>query len=424
VLVAACIGNAVEWYDFALYGAFATIMAATYFPTGDPATSLLAAFAVFSTAFIFRPLGALLFGRRGDRRGRRQVLALMIIVMSSATAGVGVLPGYASIGLLAPVLLILLRLAQGLSAGGEAGAASAFVVEYAPEDRRGWYGGWIWATLALGLAAAIGTATLLAWRSPGGMPEAWAWRLAFLAALPVGLVGLYLRLRLDETPRFRAVQRAHAVAEWPVREALRAYPRRMLVGLALVAAASLTFNTFFVYLPNELVAERGVPPVRAFGGAVLGLVVMAAASPALGRLSDQVGRKPLLAAATIGLLGLTLPVYLLIRRGGPVGLPLGYLALGLALSCFVLPSFLAELFPTRVRSSGLAITFGLGSALFGGTAPLAGALLTQRTGNPLLPAYYATTMALVAAIGVLPMRETAFQPLDAGSPQADEVARR
>jgi MFS transporter, MHS family, proline/betaine transporter len=133
---------------------------------------------------------------------------LVIIVMSSATAGVGMLPGYASIGLLAPALLIPLRLAQGLSAGEEAGAASAFVVEYAPARRRGWYGGWIWATLALGLAAAIGTATLLVWRSPGGKPEPSAWRLAFLAALPVGLAGLYLRLRLDETPRFRAVQQA------------------------------------------------------------------------------------------------------------------------------------------------------------------------------------------------------------------------
>jgi MHS family proline/betaine transporter-like MFS transporter len=423
-LVAACIGNAVEWYDFALYGAFATVLASTYFPGANRDANLLAAFAVFSTAFIFRPVGALLFGRLGDRRGRRQVLMLVIIVMSSATAGVGMLPGYASIGLLAPALLILLRLAQGLSAGGEAGAASAFVVEYAPARRRGWYGGWIWATVALGLAAATGAATLLARRLPGGMPGPSAWRLAFLAALPIGLVGLYLRLRLDETPGFRAVQRAHAVAEWPVREALRAYPRRILVGLALVAAASLTFNTFFIYLPNQLMAERGVPLSRALAGALLGLVVMAAASPALGRLSDQVGRKPLLAAATIGLLGLTLPVYLLIRRGGPIGLPLGYLALGLALSCFVLPSFLSELFPTRVRASGLAITYGLGSALFGGTAPLAGALLTQRTGNPLLPAYYATTMTLVAAVGVLLMRETAFQPLDARSPQADEVARR
>ena len=423
-LVAACIGNAVEWYDFALYGAFATVLASTYFPSTNRDANLLATFAVFSTAFIFRPVGALLFGRLGDRRGRRQVLMVVIIVMSSATAGVGILPGYASIGLLAPALLILLRIAQGLSAGGEAGTASAFIVEYAPGRRRGWYGGWIWATVALGLAAATGAATLLARRPPGGLPEPSAWRLAFLAASPIGLVGLYLRLRLDETPGFRAVQRANAVAEWPVREALRAYPRRMLAGLALVAAASLTFNTFFIYLPNQLVAERGIPLSRALAGALLGLVVMAAAAPALGRLSDQVGRKPLLAAATIGLLGLTLPVYLLIRRGGPVGLPLGYLALGLALSCFVLPSFLSELFPTRLRSSGLAVTYGLGSALFGGTAPLAGALLTQRTGNPLLPAYYATTVTLVAAIGVLLMRETAFQPLAAGSPQADEVARR
>jgi MHS family proline/betaine transporter-like MFS transporter len=413
-LVAAAIGNAVEWYDFALYGAFATVLASTFFPSTDRGANLLAAFAVFATAFIFRPVGALLFGRRGDRRGRRQLLILMIVLMSLATAGVGLVPGYASIGLVAPALLILLRLAQGLSAGGEAGAASAFAVEYAPAHRRGWYGGWIWATLALGLAAATGAATLLAWRLPPRMLEAWAWRLPFLVALPVGLIGLYLRRRLDETPRFRALQHAHDLAEWPLREALRAYPRRMLVGLALVAAASLTFNTFFIYLPNHLVAQRGVPLARALAGALLGLVVMATAAPALGRLSDRVGRKPLLATGTLGLLGLTLPVYLLVHRGGPVGLPLGYLALGPLLSCFVLPSSLSELFPTRVRSSGLAVTYGLGSALFGGTAPFVETLLVQRIGNPLLPAYYVTAAALLAAIGALLTRETAFQPLDAG----------
>ena len=411
-LVAAGIGNAVEWYDFALYGAFATVLAKTYFPSADRGVNLLAAFAVFSTAFVFRPVGALLFGRRGDRRGRRQVLILMIVLMSLATAGVGLLPGYATIGLLAPALLILLRVAQGLSAGGEASAASAFVAEYAPAHRRGWYGGWIWATLALGLAAATGAATLLAWRLPRGTLEGWAWRLAFLAALPVGLIGLYLRLRLDETPRFRAVQRARAVAEWPLREALRAYPGRMLAGLALVAAASLSFNTFFISLPNQLVAQRGVPLSRALAGALLGLVAMVAVAPALGRLSDQVGRKPLLAAGTLGLLGLTLPIYLLVRRGGPVGLPLGYLALGALLGCFVLPAFLSELFPTRVRSSGLAITYGLGSALFGGTAPFVHTLLVQRTGDPLLPAYYATIVALVAVIAALRTGETAFQPLE------------
>jgi MFS transporter, MHS family, proline/betaine transporter len=415
-LVAACIGNLVEWYDFALYGAFATVLASTYFPSADEQASLLAAFAVFSTAFIVRPVGALLLGRRGDHRGRRHVLATAIILMSLATAGIGLLPGYRSIGLLAPFLLVLLRVAQGLSAGGEASTASAFVVEYAPAGRRGWYGGWIWATFALGLGAGIGAATLLTWRLPPAALAAWGWRLAFLAAVPVGLVGLYLRLRLDETPRFRAVQRAQAVARWPVREAIRAYPGRMLAGAALVAAVSLSFNTFFIFLPSQLSIELGIPLPRALAGALLGLAVMAALSPALGRLSDRVGRKPLLVAATLSLLGLTIPVYLLVRQGGPGSLALGYVLVGAALSGFVLPAYLSELFPTRLRSSALAITYGVASALFGGSAPLVQTLLVRRTGNPLVPAWYATAVALVAAVGALRLPESAFRPLDAEEP--------
>lgn len=414
-LVAAGIGNVVEWYDFALFGALATVLARTYFPGEDRDAGLLATFAVFATAFVFRPVGALVFGGRGDRHGRRQVLALTIILMTLATAGVGLLPGYAAIGPLAPVLLIVLRVVQGLSAGGEAGAASAFAVEYAPAGRRGWYGGWIWATLAVGLAAATAAAVLVASRVPQGVPPGWGWRLPFLAALPVGLVGLYLRLRLDETPPFRAVRSARADAGWPVGEAVRAFPGRMLAGLTLAAAASLTFNTFFIHLPSHLVAEVGIPLSQALAGALLGLVVMAAAAPAMGWLSDRVGRRPLLAAATVGLAGLTLPIYLLVRGGGPGGLLLGYLALGVLLSGFVLPSSLAELFPTQVRVSGLAVTYGLGSALFGGTAPFVQTLLLQRTGNPLLPAGYVTAMAVAAALAVLLLRETAFEPLDAAS---------
>ena len=412
-LVAACIGNLVEWYDFALYGAFATVLASTFFPSADAQAGLLAAFAVFSTAFVVRPVGAILLGRLGDRRGRRQVLAVAILLMSVATAGVGVLPGYRSIGLLAPVLLVLLRVAQGLSVGGEAAAASAFVVEYAPAGRRGWYGGWIWGTFALGLGAGVGAATLLTWRLPAATLASGAWRLAFLAALPVGLVGLYLRLRLDETPRFRAVQRAQAVARWPVREAVQAYPGRTLVGFGLVAAVSLSFNTFFIYLPSQLATELRIPLPRALAGALLGLAVMVALAPALGRLSDRVGRKPLLVAATLGLCGLTFPIYLLVRQGGAVGLALGYLLIGVVLSGFVLPSLLSELFPTRMRSSALSITYGVASALFGGSAPLVQTLLVQRTRNPLLPAWYATTVALVAAVGALRLPETAFRPLDA-----------
>ena len=412
-LVAACAGNLVEWYDFAIFGAFATIIASTYFPSEDTTASLLATFAVFATAFLFRPLGAVLFGRRGDRLGRRRVLAFVIILMSVATTGIALLPGYASIGPVAPVLLVLLRAAQGLSVGGEASGASAFVVEYAPAGRRGWYGAWLWATIALGLGVGVAAAAILTRLLPRSALETWGWRLAFLAALPLGLTGLYLRLRLDETPPFRAVQHARALSRRPVTRTLRTYSSRVMIGFGLVAAASLTFNTFFIFLPSHLMSALNVPLSRALGAALLGLALVTAASPALGRLSDRIGRKPLLAAGMFGLLVVTVPAYLLIRRAGPVSLPFGYLLVGSAMSCLVLPSFLSELFPTPVRSTGLAVTYGLASALFGGTAPFLATLLVQRTGNPLAPAYYATAVTLAAVAGVLLAKETAFQPLDA-----------
>ena len=194
-LVAGGVGNVVEWYDFAVYGAFATVVATTYFPGADPIAGLSASFAVFATAFLARPVGAVVFGRLGDRVGRRQVLVTVIVLMAAATAGIGLLPGHAAIGVLAPVLLVVLRAAQGLSVGGEAAGATAFVVEYAPEGRRGWYGSWLWSTLALGVAGGIGVAVLLARVFPRELLEDRGWRLAFLVALPLGLVGLYLRLR-------------------------------------------------------------------------------------------------------------------------------------------------------------------------------------------------------------------------------------
>jgi MFS family permease len=216
--------------------------------------------------------------------------------MAAATAGIGLLPGHAAIGALAPVLLVVFRAAQGLSVGGEAAGATAFVVEYAPDGRRGWYGSWLWSTLALGVAGGIGVAVLLARVFPRQVLEDRGWRLAFLVALPLGLVGLYLRLRLDETPRFRAVERADAIVRRPVAATLRAYPGRLLLGLAPVAAASLTFNLYFFYLPSYLAAALGIPLSRTLAAALVGLLVVAVVAPAFGRLSDRVGRRPLLVA--------------------------------------------------------------------------------------------------------------------------------
>jgi MHS family proline/betaine transporter-like MFS transporter len=424
-LVAGSIGNVVEWYDFAVYGAFATVIAATYFPGDDPVAGLSASFAVFATAFLARPVGAVVFGRLGDRVGRRQVLVTVILLMAAATAGIGLLPGRAALGVLAPVLLVGFRTLQGLSVGGEAAGATAFVVEYAPEGRRGWYGAWLWSTLGLGVAGGIGAALVLTRVLPAAALQDWGWRLAFLAAVPMGLVGLYLRTALDDTPRFRTVQRAGAVARRPVGDTLAGHGDRLLRGLALVAAASLAFNLFFIYLPSYLAAALGVPLARTLPAALAGLLLGAAAGLAAGRLSDRLGRRPFLLAGTAGLLLVTLPAFLLVRGAGPAGRTLGFVLVALALSCLVvLPSHLAELYPTPVRSTALAITYGLGTALFGGTAPFLATWLVRRTGAPVAPAVYATLLAAAAVVAAVASRETAFQPLSAIDGPRAELARR
>ena len=417
-LLAGSVGNFVEWYDFALYGAFATVIAATFFPEADPGGGLLAAFAVYGVAFVARPAGALLFAHYGDRRGRRRALAASILLMAVVTAGIGLLPGYGAVGWLAPVLLVLLRAGQGVAIGGELGGSAAFVVEYAPGDRRGWYGGWQWATLVLGLAAGIAAAALASSTLEPSALRAWGWRLAFLFALPLGLVGLYIRLRIEETPGFRAVQRLGAAARTPLADTLRTERRAVVVGFGLVAAITATFNVFFVFLPSYLATTGRAPLGRVLGAAVVGLLLAAGVAPLAGRLSDQVGRRPLLVPGLVALLVLTVPVTGLLLRGDPGGLLLGYALIGLALGTLVPSTFLAELFPTRLRYSGLSLTYGLASALFGGTAPALATFLVRRTGDGLAPAWYATALTVAAAACVMLAPETVGRPLEAGSDRA------
>jgi MHS family proline/betaine transporter-like MFS transporter len=413
-LLAGCLGNFVEWYDFALYGAFATVIAAVFFPGAGQAGGLVAVFAVFGVAFLARPAGALLFAHHGDRRGRRRALAASILLMALVTAAIGLLPGYAAIGWLAPGLLLALRAGQGVAVGGEYGGSVAFVVEYAPPGRRGWYGGWQWATVGLGLAAGIAAAALLSATLPPSALRDWGWRLAFLLALPLGLVGLYIRLGLDETPGFQAVQRLGLAAVAPLAETLRTARRQVAIGFGVVAAAAATFNLVFVFLPSHLAASGRAPLSRALAAALVGLLAASAVPPLAGRVSDRVGRRPLLLAGLAALLLGTVPAFSLARRGDPGALLLAFPPVGVALAVLVPSAFLAELFPTRLRYSGLSLTYGLASAVFGGTAPALAAVLVRRSGNPLAPAWYATAVTAVALACVLAAPETARRPLDGG----------
>ncbi|WP_433727693.1 MFS transporter [Actinoplanes sp. CA-051413] len=405
-LIGACVGNAVEWYDFAIFGAFSTVLAQVFFPNGSRA-ALAVTFAIFATSFIVRPLGATIVGRRSDRLGRRGALSSMIALMTVATAAIAVLPTWAMIGVLAPVLLLLLRLLQGFSAGGEVPSSVTFLLESAPPGRRGWYGGWHTASIAIGMATGYGIATLLTALCSGPALRDWGWRLAFLIAAPLGLVARFIRRRLDETRMFEAV--VDPASPRVVRDVLRGRGRRIARGLVLVAALSVAFNLWFVFLPSHLAATGAMPLYQALGISILGLSSAAVTAPLAGRLSDRVGRRPVLVASTLALAGFAFPGFLLAGHSG-LGLLVSDIVMGCVIGMLTVTAVIGELFPTSVRATGIAVTYGVATAVAGGTAPLVATLLAEAGAWWAVPAYLAGVAALaLAAAGTA--RETAFDQL-------------
>ena len=408
VIVAAAIGNFVEWFDFAIYGFLATTIAQQFFPSGNASAALLKTFAVFAVAFAFRPLGGIFFGMLGDRIGRKRTLAMTILLMAGATTLIGVLPTYAVIGVLAPILLTLIRCAQGFSAGGEYAGACAFLMEHAPRDKRAWYGSFLpVSTFSAFAAAAVVAYGLEASLSAQTMAD-WGWRVPFLIAAPLGLVGLYMRSKLDETPAFKAVAQEHAVAHSPLKETLRNHGAAICCLGAFVSLTALSFYMFTTYFATYLQVVGGLSRATALLVSLIALIFAAAICPLAGLYSDRVGRRATVFTACALLIVAVYPSFLMASSGAFVASVIGVmlLATGAVLCGVVTAALLSETFPTRTRYTASAITYNMAYTLFGGTAPLVATWLITTTGSNLSPAFYLMAVALLALAGGMALPET------------------
>jgi MFS transporter, MHS family, proline/betaine transporter len=410
--IGATVGSVVEWFDVAVYAYLAAVLGGVFFPSEDPAVSLLSSFAVFGAAFVVRPLGGIFFGALGDRIGRQRTLAWVIILVSAATLGIGLLPGYASIGVAAPALLVLLRLLQGFSAGGEMGGASAFVAEYSPPRRRGYLVAWVEMGCILGFLLGSLVVLLLNLVLTPEQVASWGWRIPFLLAAPLGIVGLYIRTRLEETPEFAALRSAGNVARNPLLEGIRDHWPAILrtAGYALFQNAALYIILTFV--PSYQTETLGYTALVASVSSVASMAVICLLIPALGALSDRLGRRPVLGGSCVLALALSYPLFVLMGQDSPVLAVTAHLGLGVILAIFLGPTLAAmnEMFVTRVRYGGFSLGYNLSVSAFGGTAPFLVTWLVSRTGNTTSPAFYVMAAALITLVVILTSRETAPNP--------------
>jgi MHS family proline/betaine transporter-like MFS transporter len=409
-IFAASIGNALEWYDFSVYAFFAIYISRTVFVDKGDASALINAFLVYGVAFIARPVGAVLLGAYADRSGRRAALTFSLFLMAAGSLCIAVVPPYAVIGIGAPLLILCGRLLQGLSAGGEIGGAVSFLVEHAPPQKRGAYASWLQASMsASNILGALTGAAVAAALTPEQLAS-WGWRIPFILGLSVAPVGLWLRASLSETPAFEAErhkshQPKHLLSA--LRDVFVEQPRALAVGAGISIIWVIAVYTLLLYMPTYVQRSLGFSPSAAFGAAVVGNTVGAIGCVLSGRISDRVGRLLTVRVGTFLLLLTTYPILGWVVSTRTVAA----LFIGQTLFCAVVavlvgsvPAVLASLFPPRLRSTGVSLTYNFAAVVFGGMAPAVLTFLTEKTHNTMAPAFYVVAAATVSlfALGFVP----------------------
>jgi MHS family proline/betaine transporter-like MFS transporter len=408
-IAAGAIGNVLEWYDFGLFGFFAPVISRLFFPSEQKLASLIGAFGVYATGFLMRPLGGLLFGHIGDRLGRKRALELSVLLMAVPTTLLGLLPTYAQIGLGASLLLTLCRLLQGLSVGGEYIGSMSFLSEHAPPHRRAFLGSFSSFSVILGSLLGSGTAAAMNGLLDASQFDAWGWRVPFFGGLLIGLVGLWLRHGVDESPVFLRAREEGGLADNPIRAAVSNDLRSIAITLGLTGVSAVGFYLPFVWLPTWL-SQVNQPPLaasQALAASTIALVTLLVLTPLTALVADVIGKKPMFLASALGYVVMTYPLFLLLKTGTFTAALVGGLVFAGCNSLYsgCMAATMVELFPTRTRYSGVAIGYNIGQAILGGTAPLVATGLIELTGNDLLPAFYLIGCAAVAATASLFIKE-------------------
>lgn len=404
VIVSGMVGNALEWYDYALYGHMAAIIGSLFFPqdTSDY-VKMLSVFGVFAAGFLMRPFGAIIFGYIGDKFGRRTALTSSIIMMAIATGCLVILPTYAQIGIAAPVLLTIIRLVQGISLGGEFSGSMLFMAESASPKHRTLVASSSLLSASIGVLLGSFVSTLFAQLLPEGAFETWGWRLPFVLGVCIGLVGMYIRHSVPESPEYESAKKKGHLSKMPVSDTIKKHRSLLLMGGCMYLTVTVPFYTLSVFVNNFMVKEMGHTHANALFINTISMLVMTCMIPVSALLSEKYGKKRIMSIACWGILLLSYPCYFLFTQEGTL-LPLaGQVLFALLTGLFIgpVPIVLVDLFPVAVRYTGMSLAYNVSAAFFGGTTPIVATWLIQHTGDKTSPALY---VMVCAAITLFTMR--------------------
>jgi len=417
VLFASLIGSSIEWFDYFLYGTVAALVFnQVFFVTEDPSVGLILAYASFALAFFIRPFGGIIFSHIGDRIGRKKTLVITLTLMGAATFGMGLLPTYQAIGIWAPILLITLRLIQGLGIGGEWGGALLLAVEYAPKEKRGLYGSVPQMGITIGMllgTVALSIMTLL----PEDSFMTWGWRVPFILSALLVVFGLWIRKGIDETPSFKAVQEKGEIPKVPLFHTLKYHWREVLIAIGAKVVETAPFYIFSTFVVSYATTNLGFTRTATLGAVMVGTIVTTILIPIMGALSDRIGRKPLYVFGTIAMALYAFPYFWLVKQGSVTLLVIAtVIGLGViwAPITAVLGTMLSEIFSAEVRYTGISLGYQIGAALAGGTAPLVATALLLKFNNSYVPvALYIVFTAVVSLLAVWAVKDRKGQELDA-----------